>query len=1309
MPTIFELKEQGVLETPLLLFECRFANGQTERWSTHRASVNGDEYAPRVLRHNLFEIQTASDQGVDAIPRVALTLANADSRFSQIERATGWKGAKLTVRFLFFNLKLNSAASESTVLFQGIANPPDEISESEFRVTAINRMSMQRVLLPDVRVQRRCPWEFPTTAAQREEAVTGGEKAQYSRFFRCGYSADIASGAGNLNGEGPYLSCSYTRADCEARGMFRADQSNRETRRFGGVEFVPSSVAVRSYGEKGAHVSPLSANEARYNDFVPLLYGTAWHTPSIVFARNDGNLTHMEVLLGMGEIEGVLKVLVNDIEIPVGQSGRNMGGTGWYNLPGSGNRTGNFNLDFTTNGGEPAGDPYGSMAYLSLVVPNRVNDGRSLPHVKVLVQGMKLPRFLADGSFLDLAFTSNPAWILLDVLRRSGWTLGEIDIPSFVGAAAYCDETIQVNDLYGNTVSVPRFQCNLALKNRRSAADVIRGIRNASRLYLTYGTGGGLLQVRVENTLALQHPVKPDWSNATGILDGGWPSYEFGDGSSGTSGIARLDGGQASIRLWSRSSTDTPNRFSVEFQDSFNEFQQDSFSLVDVDDLNRTGQEITTSLPALGIPSYEQAARILKFNLDKVLRGNLYVEFETSVRAIGLSPGDIVTLTYLKEGFLRKPFRVLRIAPGINFRTARITAQIHDDEWYSDTNGNAGELTGGRRAGYGLGLPRPLMGNSTDTAGAVQFGLADAATEGADGRQTVDVSAGFLPPDGGGESDLSMPLVSLSATVVDTGGTLKGDEQFYYGVSAVDGGGRETALSFLVSAHTPGGTNTNSVTITGLSFAQGTSTFHVYRGSDPARLFRIASAQPPAQQFTDYGLAPLLIPAPDPNFDHANFYWRLELQPEFTAAIHSALTAGNPSMDAPVNDYRGALVRITSGRGAGQEREVDANTATTLTLKTPWDVAPDAGSRFVVAESGWRFGATATASPVRFEVPNRAGATIHVTGVAANANDVESPLALATVTRWYLSGALASGSDADAPPLPVFGLTAPPSGGGVELSGVAFSSLVNTRTITAATLTLYYWDELTGVPQLALSANAGVEDTALDLTAPSTASAGSFVQVDAEIFRVEEVQNGGLRLVVTRAVHGSSAQSHAALERVYSLSRKVVVAPFPRDFFGSPSSGSWSFPVRIPGVRIASAELTVTNQKGDSPAAELCLTQTLDYGLRTLSGGQFSIQVEGFLPIENSVAPELVIDAAHAVRDVFAVVSQAPSGGPIELLLRHNGDVYCALTIPQNATMSSAVSGLGLPPLAVGARLSLDITAVGPAAPGADLTVTVRL
>src|ERR1017187_4633925 len=101
MQSTSSLKEQAVTDTPLLVFDCVLSNGTTESWSTHKVTVGATTYAARVIQHSSFDIQTASDQGVDGSPKISMVLANADSHFSEIERATGWKGARLTVGFLF--------------------------------------------------------------------------------------------------------------------------------------------------------------------------------------------------------------------------------------------------------------------------------------------------------------------------------------------------------------------------------------------------------------------------------------------------------------------------------------------------------------------------------------------------------------------------------------------------------------------------------------------------------------------------------------------------------------------------------------------------------------------------------------------------------------------------------------------------------------------------------------------------------------------------------------------------------------------------------------------------------------------------------------------------------------------------------------------------------------------------------------------------------------------------------------------------------------------------------------------------------
>jgi hypothetical protein len=1306
MATINDLKELEVPGTPLFLFDCTLASGDVQRWSTHKVTVNGHQYLSRILKHNLFELKSSPDVATDAVSKVSITLANADSFLSAIDRNIGWKGAQLTITFLFFDLKNGVPASDSQVAFRGIANPPDESTESALRLSFTNRLNLQRIYLPEIRIQKRCPWTFPSTAAQRQEAVSGGIKGQYSPFYRCGYSADQPGGVGSKNGNTLYATCDYSRIQCRQRGMFNTDNQNNVTRRFGGIEYLPSSIVVRSYGEKGSHVSFPAGNQTLYNDFVPLIYGTGWYRPPIVFARNDGNLTHFEVLLGAGELTGVTKVIVNGSEIPAGVTGSNMTATGWYNVVSLGTRNGSFNQDFCDSSGNPLGDPYGSMALLSVVVPNRISDGRSLPDIGVLIRGLKLTRFDSAGNRQDNTFTNNPAWVLLDILQRSGWRLDELDLLSFASAANRCDALVHTVDLHGNDTLIPRYQCNLLLTKRRSAGDIVRGIRTGSALYLTFSRAG-LLQLNAEDTLALQQPAKPLGSNGTEPLNGGWPAYEFGDNA--FSGILRKDNGEVSLRVSSRSIADTPNRYTVEFQDEFNEYQQDSLSLVDIDDTLLSGQDLTTALPALGLSNADQATRASALQLYRSVRGNTYVEFETSVKGVGLRPGDIITLTYVKEGFNRQPFRITKISPGVNFLTAVITAQIHDDAWY--TTANSGGATSGRQGGFEVGLPRPLVGSVFDSGGHPQFGIAQSSKASSDGSIIINLAAFFSAPERPFTSLAGIPLVGLNPQINTAGGGLTGGQTFYYGISAVDANGAESALSFTVMATIPAGANTNQVTLLSLSFSAAATSFHVYRGTTPAQLLRIAENQTIAAQFSDTGATALLKGPPDYNFDHANFYWRLELQPEENVDIHSGTIVGNSALNMLLNEYDGAIVRISKGTGAGQERTIAGNSGNTITVTKKWDIEPDATSVFLVADSAWQFGASSNASPVSFIVPNREGVTIHVSGRAANVRDDENAFELSPLTSWRISGATGDSLDVDVSGQPTFGVST--SGHGtVEVAGIGFGSLDNVRTISAGTLTLAYWDELNPAPLILLSVAIGASDTVLTLAAATSVRAGDLIQIEAEIMVAQQSVNNGTSVQVTRGSHGSSVTNHSAQRALYFLVKKTFIMAFAHDFFGSPASGSYAFPVAIPDVRIAAAELFVTNTRGNSTVATQSFTNTTDLGLRTLSGGQLSIQVEGPLAIQTNAAPPLLVESPHAVRDVYAVVQEPPAGAPIAVQVTQNGQPYCQLTIPIGATVSNVVDGFAVGALLSKGQIGLDILSVietADAQPGSDLTVTIRL
>ncbi len=1307
MGTINTLKGLETPGTPLFLCDITLSSGQTQNYSTHAVTYNGTSYEARILQHNLFDLRASSDQGIDSLGKVTITLANADSICSEIERNTGWKGARLTVRFVFFNLAAGTALSENAVVFQGTANPPDQSTEAAFQLSFVSRLNLQRVYLPEVRIQRRCPWQFPGTLAQRQEGLGGATEGRFDSFYRCGYSADVTGGAGNLNAGAAYTTCDYSRTSCEQRGMFSTDAQGNATARFGGVEFVPSLVQVRAYGEPGRQWSPLIDNQARYNDYVPLLYGTGWFQPPIVFSRNDGNLTRMEALLGMGQITGVQQVIVNDIAIPVGQAGVNMTATGWYNVVSAGTRSGAFNLNFTDSAGNSLGDPYGNMAYLSVVVPNRISNGASLPLIQVLVQGMGLDTYDANGNFLANTFTNNSAWVLLDVLQRSGWKKAEIDLASFAAAAAVCDTPVAATDLNGNSTLVPQFQCNLILNTRRAASDVVRGIRNGSALYLIL-SAGGLLQLRAEGTIAAQQPAPIASSNSASEIDGGWPAYEFGDNS--FSGILRTGGGQSTVRVFSRSMADSPNQMTVEFQDEFNEYQQDSMSLVDIEDAVVTGQQVTTSLTALGLPNFNQAARAITLQLNKSVNGNTYVEFQTSVVAVGLSPGDLITLTYTREGWDRQLFRVVKIAPGPNYRTATITAQIHDDAWYGP-----GALLGsggvGRQPGSDVGLPRPLAGATINTNGQPQFSAAETDIQSADGSYAVQLSVGFTPPPRPGLSSVNIPLVGLNPLLSAAGGTLNGAETLYYALSAIDASGNETALSFVVTANVPAGTNTNTVTLQSLSFSSTTAGFNVYRGTTPQRLYRIASNVTVSAVYTDAGASATLDPAPDANFDHANFYWRFELQPAAPVDIVSTNTVGNSQLQMAANAYQGMIARISAGTGQGQELQIAGNTATTLTLTQNWGIEPDTSSLFAVVESSWHYGSTGAASPVTFTVPDRPGASVEVSGRAANVRNEETDPSLSPITVWQIGGVSVVPIDQSVPPTPSFGLI-PTGNGSVQVQGIGFGSLTNTRTITAGTMTLAYWDELNGPTTVALSAPAAAADTTVQLNTANAAQVGDLLQVEAEVMVVQQISTDGLTYTVARGAYATTPGTYTAGVLAWDMSRRTFILPFFPDFFGSPASGSYSYPLSFPDKRIVTADLFMTNARGNSEAAQAVFTARTDYGVRTLSGGQLTLQIDGPLAIQTNAAPPLAIDSTHSVRDVSAMLNQPPTDAPVELEITQNGQPYCSLTIPVNQTISNVVDGAGLGTLVAQALIGLNVVSVSQTqytAPGSDLTVTIRL
>ena len=311
-------------------------------------------------------------------------------------------------------------------------------------------------------------------------------------------------------------------------------------------------------------------------------------------------------------------------------------------------------------------------------------------------------------------------------------------------------------------------------------------------------------------------------------------------------------------------------------------------------------------------------------------------------------------------------------------------------------------------------------------------------------------------------------------------------------------------------------------------------------------------------------------------------------------------------------------------------------------MEPAWLIEPDATSFFAIAENGWRAGAQSRTSPVSLEIPERIGTGVEISARSASAANIESAYDLSPLTRWTIGESGGLGADSDVPPAPVFGLQVAPSApGALELAAPGFAKLVNTTSITAGTYAFHYYDEINGAGPVARTTALNPGDTSNLL--PVSYSVGTLLQIEREIVQVQGSNSDG-STILARGVHTTSAAGHAAGTLIYKLADKIAIVPFVKNFFGTPSSGDWRYSSGLPNVRLASAELSMTNALGNGPAAVNEYTGTIDSGLRTLAGGQYSFQITGFLAIQTGAAPNIIVDADRSVRDMYAVLRLAPAG-----------------------------------------------------------------
>ncbi|MGY6072903.1 TipJ family phage tail tip protein [Actinobacillus pleuropneumoniae] len=220
---------------------------------------------------------------------------------------------------------------------------------------------------------------------------------------------------------------------------------------------------------------------------------------------------------------------------------------------------------------------------------------------------------LWDGTF-KIAWTNNPAWVLLDILTNKRYGLGErlgdfgVDKWALYSIAQYCDQLVP--DGYGNME--PRFTCNIWMTEQRSAYDVISDLCSIFRgIPVWNGT---------EMTFIIDRPADPVWTYTN----------------------ANVINGEFSRQYSAKKSRH--NAIQVEYKDKDNAYQS-AIEYVSDNDLIRKNGFNLLKVTAFGCTSCGQAYRTGRWILETEKLETETVTFSVGSEGLMHIPGDIIRVT----------------------------------------------------------------------------------------------------------------------------------------------------------------------------------------------------------------------------------------------------------------------------------------------------------------------------------------------------------------------------------------------------------------------------------------------------------------------------------------------------------------------------------------------------------------------------------------------------------------------------------------------------------------------------------------
>jgi Putative phage tail protein len=713
--TINSAKEAGVTRKPVHLFDFTWPDGSTLSVCSHALSKDAVDYLARVMDQQIDPIQALSPTGIEIPPSVRLTLADADKSMHMIEVARGFRGARLRVTFAYYDFEASEWSTDSVVPFLGRCDEP-EVTDDALIVSAGYVLNLEAKKLPAFPVQVRCPKLFPFSTAQKALADVVG-----SPYYACGVSDPTKT------------FCTFDQAGCDA---------NANTLRFGGQTWeVPPASKSREY-TSGNWLTDLVSdpNGAKYGDYVPIGYGTAWVDAILLGSWPDANSTRGEAIVCEGRPEAILKVVVQDESLsPANDLDYNLYHVQdpllRYDVVSNGERTGRRNLDVPWNG---AGNSHGSQCVIEWVVYHKLT--ATLPQVKALVTFPKVQAYakiasiaagvvtlpagvvnedIAGNSPYTIAIFGNSNSALNGTFGLDSWTGGPPGTVTLHGTTAsgtggyiayqassdrYAWAILDVLMRAGLGIADVDLDAFIAANRSHRAMVAFTARDGSSGSHPKYVCGLVIRQQRTAADIATgmlrgcnSHLGRNPATGLIGLYARGSLGAQQATLPDGSNYATLTDGGYYAYHFDETSMVDdktrlvrkgraagsVPNIVTIGFANAENDYSGDSVSVPDADEIERMGQEIPGSIQVDGCNALDRANRVGSIFLAEQIDGPTW-RFLTTAKAVMLRVGHIVALSNVKHDFDHDPFRVLQIAPKANWETCEMLVTEHNDAWYAD-------------------------------------------------------------------------------------------------------------------------------------------------------------------------------------------------------------------------------------------------------------------------------------------------------------------------------------------------------------------------------------------------------------------------------------------------------------------------------------------------------------------------------------------------------------------------------------------------------------------------------------------------